>query len=102
MFYIYGGCGTNANPPIIGFVAKYYWLCCGLLVFQRLIHLGIIAALSLFLASLREVAHTLKVSNDTSHIVHILASAVWALLQIAFVDVSTVVADSVWNVKREV
>ena len=63
---------------------------------------GIIAALRLCLSWSREVADPLQVSDDTGHIVNVLAVAVWTFLEESLVDMSAVVTDSVWNVECKV
>ena len=63
---------------------------------------GIVAAVLFLLAWLREVAHSLQVADDTSHIVDILRVAVGTLLEIAFVDMSALITDGVGNVESEI
>lgn len=63
---------------------------------------GIITTLGFLLTRLREVANSLKIAYDTCHVVDIFASAMWTFLQIALIDMSTLVADGVGNVKCEV
>lgn len=63
---------------------------------------GIIAALSFCLSWSREVADPLQVSDDTGHIVNVLAVAVWTFLEESLVDMSAVVTDGVWNVECKV
>ena len=50
----------------------------------------------------REIADALEVADDSCHVVHVLAMAVWTFLEVALVDVSAVVADGVGDVEREV
>ena len=72
------------------------------LVFDFVSAIGIEAAACLLLTSSREVAYTLQIADDTSHVVDILAAAIRTLLEIAFVDMSALVADSVRDIEREV
>ena len=60
------------------------------------------AACSLLLAWLGEIAYALEVTNDTSQIVHIGAMAMRALFGVAFVDMSAVVAEGVRDIESEV
>ena len=56
----------------------------------------------LLLASQREVADALQITDDAGHVVNILRAAHRALVQVALVDVTAVVAERVGNVEREV
>ena len=57
---------------------------------------------SLLLPRLREVADALHVADHARQVVEVRRVAAGTLLQIAFVDVSAVVADRVGDVEREV
>ena len=72
------------------------------LVLQRLIGSCIETTLCLLLTSLREVAYALQIADDTCHIVDILAAAMRTLLQVTLVDMTTIVADGVGDIEREV
>ena len=81
------------------------WLFCGLfplVLLAERVFAGIESSACLFLSCGREIADTLEISDDSCHVVHVLAMAMWALLEIALVDVSAVVADGVRDVEREV
>ena len=55
-----------------------------------------------FLAALREVADAFQVAYDAGHVVHIFAVADGAFMEIPFVDMATVVADSIGNIESEI
>lgn len=81
------------------------WLFCGLfplVLLAESVFAGIESSACLFLSCGREIADALEVADDSCHVVHVLAMAMWALLEIALVDVSAVVADGVRDVEREV
>ena len=44
----------------------------------------------------------LEVADDFCHVVHVLAVAVWAFLEITLVDMPAVIADGVRDVEREI
>ena len=69
---------------------------------QLLVNFGIITTLGLLLTSLREVAHTLQITNDTCHIVDVFAVTYGAFLKVSLVDMTTIVADSVRNIECKV
>ena len=62
----------------------------------------IVAACCLFLTWLREVANALQIADNTCHVVDILGMAVRTLLEIALVNMTAIVADSVGDVEGEV
>ena len=55
-----------------------------------------------FLASLREIADTLHIADDTSHVVNVRAMAHGTLFEVAFINMSTFVADGIRDVEGEV
>ncbi len=57
---------------------------------------------SLCLARLREVADAFHIANHSGQIIKILAVAVRALFEVAFVYMTTLVANRIRNVKREI
>ena len=81
------------------------WLFCGLfplVLLAERVFAGIESSACLFLSCGREIADTLEISDDSCHVVHVLAMAVWAFLEVALVDVSAVVADGVGDVECEI
>ena len=64
--------------------------------------LGVVTPSRLFLACLREVGYTFHVTDDTRKVVHILRVAMRALLEVAFVDVSALVADGIGDIEGEI
>ena len=67
-----------------------------------LVGMSIVATGGFFLTRLREVADALQVADDARHVVDVLRVADGALLQVALVDVSAVVAHRVRDVEGEV
>ena len=66
------------------------------------LHGGIVAAGGLLLARLAEVGDSAQVADDARQVVDILRVAVGALLEVALVNVATVVADGVGDIEGEV
>ena len=62
----------------------------------------IVSATSLLLAGLRETADAFHIADDTGKVVEVLAVAFGTFMEIAFVNVTTVVADGVGDVECEV
>ena len=84
----------------VGYLLKYD---AGVDVFQHLlICMGIEATCSLFLAWLREVADALQITDDTGHVVDILRMAVWALFQVALINMPTIVTNGIGNVESKI
>jgi hypothetical protein len=62
----------------------------------------VVASCCLFLTSHREVADTLHITDDTSQIINIFAMTLRTFLEVVLADMSTLVADGVRDVEREV
>ena len=58
--------------------------------------------MSFFLTWCREIAYTFHITDDASEVVHVFGVAMRTLVEITFVNMSTVVADSVGNIESEV
>ena len=66
------------------------------------LHIFVVSAGGFLLAGLGEAADALHVADDACEVVHILAVAFGAFVEIALVDVAAIVADGVGNVEGEV
>ena len=56
----------------------------------------------LFLARLREAADALHIANNAGEVIDVLAVALRTFVEVAFVNVSAVVADSVGDIEGEI
>lgn len=72
------------------------------MVVHRLFHFTIEAAAFFLLACRGETANALHISDDAGEVVYIVAATFGAFLQVAFVDMTAFVADSVGNVEGKV
>ena len=93
---------VNCQCHFVGYLLKYY-ACIDVLQHGfRLVCQGVITAGGLFLTGLREVGDALQIADDTRHVIDILGMAVGALLQIALVDMTTLITYRIGDVEGEI
>ena len=70
--------------------------------YQLSIKVFIVAAAGFLLAGLGEAADTFHISDNAGKVIHVLAVAFRAFMEIALVDMATVVANGVGDIKGEI